>query len=165
MPSGYSPVNSTEKKPANNQSKAGQRPFHLRTGQEAAGWHRHRQCTAPRPREHIFRGRRPRPRSAPVRSACAPFRQVTDQEHRHVGLLGVGARPCAGDGLLLRKQQAQKIVQAHLRRDRCGSALADERRPGRPGPLPNSEERGPQQLSTLPVGLVTNQANHIGGHQ
>ena len=52
--------------------------------------------------------------------------------------LASGARPCAGDRLLFRKQQAQKIVQAHLLRDRCGSALAGERRPGRPGPPPNS---------------------------
>ena len=61
-----------------------------------------------------------------------PFMKAPAQGARHVHPPGFRSRSRAGDGPLLRPQQTQEILQAQLRSGRCGTALAGQRRPGRP---------------------------------
>ena len=57
-----------------------------------------------------------------------PFMKSPGAGRRHVDPSGILARPRAGDGAVLREQQAQAILEGQLRHGRRSTALAGERR-------------------------------------
>jgi NAD(P)-dependent dehydrogenase (short-subunit alcohol dehydrogenase family) len=82
--------------------------------------------------EHILRSRGSWRRPAHVRPVDAALHEGPGPGRGHVNPFGFLSRSRAGDGPLLRQQQTQEILQAQLRRGRCGTALAGERGSGRP---------------------------------
>lgn len=66
-----------------------------------------------------------------VQQQLVPFvrdvHEVPDPGRCNVNPWSFRSRARAGDGPLLRQQQTHQIVQAQLRRGRCGTALAGKR--------------------------------------
>jgi short chain dehydrogenase len=86
----------------------------------------------PRRGEHIIRGRRPPRHPAADHPLRATIHEAPGPQRRHLNPPGFRTRSRAGDRPLLRQQQTQEILQSQLQRSNRGTAVAGQRRPGRP---------------------------------
>ena len=106
--------------------QARERPVRVRAGRQAAGQRRNVQCGASWRRAHIVRSRG----SRGLPAAAVPGHAAVHEEHRagrrDVDPRGVVARARACDGAVLRRQQAQAILEGQPRRGHRGASVAGE---------------------------------------